>query len=156
VLAHHIVIADYFCSKGIITVLCGSQKETKLAEDIISLSNSKGSIVNLSGQTDLSTLSHILGRSICYFGSDTGILHLAVAVGAPAIAIVGMGGLDRFFPYGDTNKNRAVYVKTQRYKTGSWADIHLLTPGEIHPSIKNITVEDAKKEIDYLLHYLSL
>ena len=144
-------IADYLASKGITVVISGSSKEKELAKDIISKSVSGSNIIDLSGQTDLATLAHILKRSLFYFGSDTGILHLAVAVGTPAIAIVGMGGLDRFFPYGDHATNRAVYDKTRSYITGRWNDAHLLKPGEIHPSIKNITVADTVKEIDFLL-----
>jgi ADP-heptose:LPS heptosyltransferase len=148
-------ILDYFDSKGFKIVLCGSSKEHELVKGIIAEAKSGSRALDLAGQTDLATLSHILAKSFCYFGSDTGILHLAVAVGTPAIAIVGMGGLDRFFPYGDLRRNRAVYDKTHAYPTGNWTDAHLLAQHEIHPSIRNITVDDAKREIDSLLQYLS-
>jgi ADP-heptose:LPS heptosyltransferase len=147
-------IVDYSIHAGLTVVICGSEKEKSLAQKIISLSKSgirAGAIIDLSGQTDLASLSHILSRARFYFGSDTGILHLAVALGTPAVAIVGAGGLIRFFPYGDPAKNRAVYDKTRSYVTGRWLDAHTLAPGEIHPSIKNITVLDAQKEIDSLL-----
>jgi heptosyltransferase-1 len=155
-------IIDYLEDKGITAVICGSKKETDLSKQIISLKKqtiktrtSGAATIDLSGKTDLATLAHILGNAKLYFGSDTGILHLAVAVGTPVVAIVGSGGLNRFFPYGDARINRAVFDKTRKYITGRWIDAENLAPGEIHPSIKNITVNDAKKEIDFVLQYSS-
>jgi ADP-heptose:LPS heptosyltransferase len=146
-------IIDYITDKGITAVVCGSNKETSLVKQIISLTKQKD-IIDLSGKTDLPALSHILTSAELYFGSDTGILHLAVAVATPSVAIVGSGGLDRFFPYGDPMKNRAVYDKTHSYVTGKWIDFDKLKPGEIHPSIANISVADAQKEIDSVIKYI--
>jgi len=148
---------DHIVMQGIRVVFCGSWKEKALIEDIISRMNGNAQrqnlIVNLTGQTDLTTLAHILGNARFYFGTDTGILHLSVAVGTPTVGIIGVGALNRFFPYGDLAKNRAVFDRTKKYVTGRWTGAHLLKSGEIHPSIRNITVEDAKKEIDYMIHY---
>ena len=110
-----------------------------------------GAILDLSGKTDLPTLSHILDQALFYFGSDTGILHLAVAIDTPAIAIVGAGGLFRFFPYGDPEKNKALYDKTHSYVTGKWTDAHKLKRPEIHPSISDITTQDAEEAIDSMI-----
>ncbi len=146
---------DHIVASGMTAVITGGPKEKDLAQNIISLTSEKtrtsGNIINLAGETDLPTLSHILARASFYFGSDTGVLHLAAAVGTPCIGIMGMGGLDRFFPYGDLSKNKIIYDKTKKWVTGVWTDGHLLKPGEIHPSIKNITLEDAKKEIDAMI-----
>jgi heptosyltransferase-3 len=144
---------DHIQSKGIAVIIAGSAKETELVKNIISRCSSKSNIIDISGKTDLSTLAHIIHKSIFYFGSDTGILHLAASLNTPTVAIMGMGGLDCFFPYGDLKKNRIIQDKTRTYVTGTWNDASSLKPGEIHPSIRNITVEDAKKEIDYIIQY---
>ena len=150
--AHNVAhIVDYLAHKHIRSIICGGPKEKELVADVISKVTTSLQPINLAGKTDLGTLAHLLSKATLYFGSDTGILHLAVAVGTPAVAIVGMGGLDRFFPYGDPKKNRAVRDTTRPWHTGNWSDAHLLAPGEIHPSIKNITVTQAQKEIDFVL-----
>ena len=152
-------VIDHIVALGIAVVIAGGPKEKGLAQNIISLTTEKTrisrAIVNLTGETDLPTLSRILARAQFYFGSDTGVLHLAAAVGTPCIGIMGMGGLDRFFPYGDLSKNKVIFDKTKKWITGSWTDGHFMKPGEIHPSIKNITLEDAKKEIDAMIKYKS-
>jgi ADP-heptose:LPS heptosyltransferase len=158
-------IVNYIRNKGMTVVMCGGDKEKALVRDIMSLANKnqqddgQNVIADLSGKTDLATLAHLLAKSQFYFGSDTGILHLAVAVGTPAVATVGSGGLDRFFPYGDLKKNRVVCDRThsfvRSYTPGDWSDAHFLKPNEIHPSIKNITTEDAEKEVDYMIDYTS-
>ena len=87
-------------------------------------------------------------------GFECGVLNGKIKPG-DIVAIVGSGGLWRFFPYGDPKKNKAVYDKTGKYVTGRWIDADTLKPGEIHPSIENISVEDAKKEVDSVIDYIS-
>lgn len=152
---------DHLTSKGVDVVVCGGEIDISLVKKIITLADQsltktpeRARILDLSGENDLSTLAHILANAKFYFGSDTGILHLAVAVGIPTVAIVGVGSLNRFFPYGDPVINRAVYDKTRSHlATGKWVDIENLKPGEIHPSIRDISVDDVEKEIDYMLKY---
>ena len=152
-------IVNYLIDKNLTVVICGSGNETSLVQGIISSANEQSKknrllvdkLINLSGKTDLATLSHILSGSQFYFGSDNGILHLAVSVKTPVVAIVGSGGLDRFYPYGDPDINRAVFDKTRKYVTGRWTDFQTLKPGQVHPSIENITVDQAQHEIDQLL-----
>lgn len=141
----------HIASLDITPVICGSDKETALAEEIVSLlpAAARAETVVLSGQTDLPALAHLLSRSALYFGSDTGILHLAVAVGTPAVAIVGSGSISRFFPYGDPQKNRAVASQTHP-PTGEWLGLEILKPGATHPSIEAVTLEAALREIDAL------
>ena len=147
-------IIDHIVQKGLMAIVCGGPKETTLAEKIIALTKApEGKVINLAGKTDLSDMAHILSDAQFYLGSDTGILHLAAAVGCPIIGIVGSGGLKRFFPYGDPTKNRAVYDKKGTYKYGDWSDARPLMsqPDTIHPSIRNITVADVEKEVDYMM-----
>jgi heptosyltransferase I len=149
-------IIEYIASKGLTPVIAGGAKEEKLAKDIathLPLATLNKTII-LSGQTDLPALAHLLSKSLFYFGSDTGILHLAVAVGTPAIAIVGNGSIGRFFPYGDLSMNRAIFDPSFK-PTGNWTGLRKLREGEIHPSIKNIPVESATKEIDSMIESLN-
>ncbi|MEI6057420.1 MAG: glycosyltransferase family 9 protein [bacterium] len=152
-------IIDHISEQGFMPVICGSPKEKELAKSIVSLVRHPASVVNLSGQTDLPTLAHILKCAAFYFGSDTGILHLATAVGTPAVALIGIGGHRRFFPYGDLQKNRAVYdanyMNEHSHSIGNWDDAQKIQAGTIHPSIQHITTEMAQKEVDYMLHFVN-
>ena len=150
-------LVRFISEKGIIPVLAGGPRETGLVGRIkAKIGPLKTPLIDLSGQTELSTLAHILAGATFYFGSDTGILHLAVAVGTPTVALVGSGGIGRFFPYGDLNKNRIVCDTTKSYTiSDNWKNIELLPKGLPHPSIAAITEADAQKEIEYILEHLN-
>ncbi len=153
-------IIEFIIEQGLTPVICSSIREKPLVVDILNRVNQKvrSKVIDLSGQTndgktDFADLAHLLHHSLFYFGSDTGPLHLAVALGVPSIAIVGSGGLRRFFPYGDSRKNRALYDKEHSYTLGGWDDAYLYGD-DTHPSIKNISVGSAKKEIEDLLRII--
>ncbi len=154
-------IADYISSKGITPVICGgSISEAELGEKIIEASKNRSAIVNLIGKTgfpSLSVITHLVNDSLFYFGSETGILHLAAAVNVPTISILGGGHFGRFFPYGDLSINRIVFDPNMPItcKNDDWKCAMCLKPGEIAPCIKNISVEDAMTEIEALLKILN-
>lgn len=45
--------------------------------------------LNLAGRTDLPTLAALLARCDLFLGADSGVMHLATAVGAPVVALFG-------------------------------------------------------------------
>lgn len=152
-------IIEIIIGHDLIPIICGSVGEKELAEEITSeiSPNLREKIVDLSGQTDFADLAHILKKAEFYFGSDTGALHLAVAVGTPTIAIVGVGGLNRFFPYGNLSLNRAVFDERtlQDPLLGTWTDTDKLPPNVPHPSIENISIVQVSKEIDYMVKFVN-
>ena len=61
----------------------------------------------LAGRTDLATLAAILRRSQLVLTGDTGVMHLAAAVGAPLVALFGPESPVRYGPVGgNTPLNR--------------------------------------------------
>lgn len=140
-------IIDYLADKGITPVVCGNETERKLVKEILSYSKLADKAVDLGGQTDLPTLAHLLVRSKFYFGSDTGILHLAVALGIPSVALTWEGSLGRFFPYGDLSQNVVICTRSSSNETLMAGDKPLLKLNELHPSIKDISVEQVITEI---------
>ena len=54
---------------------------------------------DLTGRTDLPTLSAILRDARIVVANDTGAAHIAAANGTPVVAVVGGGHPDRFMPY---------------------------------------------------------
>lgn len=152
-------IIDMIVAHNLTPVLCGSAKEKILVEEILEKlqSSSKDRAVNLAGKTNFADMAHLLKKSEFYFGSDTGILHLAVSVGTPTIGIIGSGGFGRFFPYGDPARNRAVYdTKSMEgaYPVGTWEGADRLPTGAVHPSILAISALQARREVDYMLKFL--
>jgi ADP-heptose:LPS heptosyltransferase len=60
---------------------------------------------DLRGQTSLQELSEEILAADLFLGVDTGPAHLALALGKPAVVVLGGGDYGRFFPYG---KSRVV------------------------------------------------
>lgn len=145
---------DFIASRGFIPVLCGSKSEKKLVNDIIIKMKSKDKVINISGDTDLPTIAHLIKDSAFYFGSDTGITHLATAIETPVVCIIGGGHFGRFFPYSNLERNRVVFDENMKCKNDNWACSKNLKEGESAPCIKNIKVENVKKEIDIIINSL--
>ena len=148
------IITDYLIEKNITPVFCGSEGEKKLVTSIMNQMKSKERVVDISGTTNLPTILHLLKHSYFYFGSDTGITHLAAAVGTPAICLMGGGHFGRFFPYGDLNKNKIVFDKKMTCKGDNWLCAKDVKAGESAPCVRDIRIEDVKKEIDAMIDSL--
>lgn len=81
-------------------VLCGAPNEAALCQAV-----AKAAAVNcldLSGQTNLSELAEVIRGAKLLVGNDTSAVHIAAAVGTPAVCILGGGHFGRFMPYPDT------------------------------------------------------
>ncbi len=57
--------------------------------------------VNLAGQTGLLEATAVLARATLFIGNDSGLGHLASAVGAPTLTLFGPGQPERYRPWGD-------------------------------------------------------
>lgn len=58
-----------------------------------------GEALNLAGNTDLVQLAAVLRRAALFVGSDSGVMHLAVAAGAPVLAIFGPTNAEAWGPW---------------------------------------------------------
>lgn len=56
---------------------------------------------NLVGKTSLDSLVDEIAEADAYLGVDTGPAHVALALGKPAVVVLGGGDYGRFFPYGN-------------------------------------------------------
>jgi heptosyltransferase-3 len=145
-------VADYLVSqKGLEVLIAGGPNDTKLAENILAQCTNKDRIVNIAGQLDLGNFTHLLDRSLFYFGSETGPLHIAIGVNTPTIVVLGGGYVGRFYPYGDEKIHRFISDPTATCRGDRWQCGQNLKPGEIVPCIRNISVHQAIAEIDVLL-----
>ncbi len=84
-------------------VLTGGSSEQKLTSDI----NARlgRTALDLAGQTTLGQLAALYARAALVLGSDSGPLHLAVAVGTATIHLYGPVPPAKFGPWGDPARN---------------------------------------------------
>ena len=89
----------------------GTQDERPLAETIVA---SSGGHAVLAPPTSMTELAALCRRAALFVGSDTGPMHLAVAVGTPTISLHGPSRAEWCGAYGPTNIRLQV-----RYEDGS-------------------------------------
>ncbi len=129
-------------------LICGAPSDHEIQEAVSSKMSAP--VVRLAGKTDLLQLAAIFKHSVLYIGSETGPLHLAVAVGTPTVCILGGGHFGRFYPYGDLRKHRAVFQKMDCYHC-NWECIY-----EVPHCIRDITVEAAWETVQRMFEEVIL
>lgn len=87
-------------SKSAKIIVFASEKEKKLVDSIISLSQSD--CVNAAGKTTLGQMAAIIKKCGLFIGTDSGPAHIAAAVGTPIISIFsGTNDPAQWAPVGD-------------------------------------------------------
>lgn len=95
--------------RGVRVVLVGHTSDAQIVADVRRALDPSGAsppllpgtgIVDLSGDADLATLAALIGRADAYLGNDSVPLHLAVAMGTPAVAIYGPTDPRVYGPWG--------------------------------------------------------
>lgn len=85
---HWAVVANQLWEDGYTPILIGGPQEETVAEHI---SQQTGyPVINLAGKTSFIELAGVLSRASVVISSDTGALHLAVAVGTPSVGLFGV------------------------------------------------------------------
>ncbi len=86
---------------GLAVWVTGSVAEASLADEVVRAAGRPG-VHSLAGRLDLGALAAWLAEARLVVVPDTGVLHLAVAVGAPVVAILGpvgeVNGPERVLP----------------------------------------------------------
>ncbi len=72
---------------GLRSVLVGTEEDRRAAEEVAT--GAQDATVNLVGATDLSTLAGLLAAAAIVISNDSGVMHLAAALGRPTIGIFG-------------------------------------------------------------------
>jgi heptosyltransferase II len=95
-------LGDMLAEKiGLKIVISGAAKDAGLADSIANMMRAKAVIT--CGATSLGTLGALFERACLVIANDTGPMHLAVAVGAPTIALFGPTSPAVTGPYGRGN-----------------------------------------------------
>lgn len=93
-----IEVANYLNKQlGLQLVLCGASSDFTDCQEIADAVPEP--CLNLAGKTTLIELAEIIRNSKLLIANETSALHIAVAVGAPTICILGGGHFGRFAPY---------------------------------------------------------
>ncbi|MDE2259030.1 MAG: glycosyltransferase family 9 protein [Betaproteobacteria bacterium] len=94
---HWIALIDELARQGIRSVLTGgpAPEEMKYVEQIAKNSGA----TNLCGALSLAKTADLISRAILFVGPDTGVTHIAAAVGTPTIALFGPSNPVKWGPW---------------------------------------------------------
>jgi len=84
---HYAALARELAGRGYAVWLIGSGKDTQVGEEIRAQSN--GVCLNLCGKTDLAAAIDLMSCAKLVVSNDSGLMHVAAALGKPLIALYG-------------------------------------------------------------------
>lgn len=91
-------LARHFAERGLRSVLLGSAKDRDVAEAITALCPE---VLDLTGETRLEDAIDLLGAARIAVANDSGLMHVAAAVGAPVVGVYGSTSYDNTPPLTD-------------------------------------------------------
>lgn len=91
---HFADLANMLDIHGYQTWIMGSVKDQEIADEIIAFSSGVASLTNLCGKTNLVDVFDILAMAKTVVSNDSGLMHIACAVGAPVVALYGSSSPD--------------------------------------------------------------
>lgn len=102
-------VADSLAARlGARVVLTGGPGEEALVDAVARACRVR--VVSLAGRTSLGVLAGVFRRARLVVGTDSGPLHLAVAVGAPTVHLYGPVDDRAFGPWGDPRRHAVVHA----------------------------------------------
>jgi heptosyltransferase I len=119
-------------------VVWAGEQEKRWAEQIVA--NSGGHAV-LAPPTTLRELAAVTRRAVLFVGSDTGPLHLAVAVGTPSVGLFGPMPAERNGPYGEGHialQNVCLQGTNRERRTADNASMQAISVGEVAAACEQI------------------
>jgi len=108
-LENYTEVFDRLPSVGRIAIL-GGIADAEKADRLVGLLRNAGprrSVVTLAGKTTLRQMVELIRRCQLLIGVETAALHIATALGVPAVGILGGGHYGRFYPWGNPAVHRA-------------------------------------------------
>jgi predicted lipopolysaccharide heptosyltransferase III len=88
-------VAEYLAERGFAPVAIAAQHETQIVEDLLS----ETSVQILSLDLSLPEVTALAARSQLFIGNDSGIAHIAAAVGTPSVVIFGSSNIAHWRPW---------------------------------------------------------
>lgn len=106
---HFAELGKHYLAAGWQVWLFGSQKDDEIAEEINCLSD--GMCVNLCGKTDLSQAMDLLSLADTVVCNDSGLMHLAAALGRKVVAVYGSSSPTHTPPLSDKAKIVSLHLE---------------------------------------------
>jgi len=92
-------LAEWLQDQGFLVAVTGSHADQELAAGITA--QCRAPLINLAGRTSLAELAAILRTTRLAVTTDTGVMHLAAALGTPVTALFGPTAPWRTGPFGE-------------------------------------------------------
>lgn len=94
-------VARELSRKGYLIVVMGMASDTDDATRIV---QSVPNTIDLTGKTNLKEAAALLSASRLFIGADSGLLHIAVALGVPTVSLFGSGRARKWAPQGNQHR----------------------------------------------------
>jgi len=144
-------VAELLHGRDIAVVLVGTAKEKALTQEFSQALSFQP--LDLAGNTSMAQLIFLISRSLVVISNDTAALHIAVAMRAPLIGIVGGGQFGGYSLYGYPDINKWVYKKTDCFYD-NWRCATRVAAGDPSPCIEAINAEMVVSSLEELLYYI--
>lgn len=125
-----------------VTILIhGTKEQARALSPLTAIDPSK--IIDLSGRFSLQETMALIGSSRLFIGNDSGLTHIALALGVPTLGLIGGGSFGHFFPYPTARQAVLLSVQMECFGCG-WKCIR-----QAPSCIRELTVEE-------VLHHAAL
>ncbi|HZF20227.1 MAG TPA: lipopolysaccharide heptosyltransferase II [Burkholderiales bacterium] len=135
-------LATKLAAQDRVVWLFGSGKDTEIGEEIVRLS--MGAVVNLCGRTDLASAIDLLSLAEVVVSNDSGLMHVAAAVGRPVVALYGSSSPDHTPPLSRTHRIVRTGIDcspcyARECPLGHFKCMNELTPARVLQEIRPVT-----------------
>lgn len=144
-LAQRLTASDGILANATVVILADTKEREQLAPLFAALPAERH--VEIIGQS-LPLAAACLQRCVLFIGNDSGLMHLAAAVGTRTLGLFGPGYEEIYGPWGD----HATYIRTPESREELLARIPY--PGANHPNLmEGLSVESVVEKLEELLSH---
>ena len=135
-------LAVKLAAQGRAIWLFGSDKDREIGEEIVRLS--AGGAINLCGRTDLASAIDLLSLAEVVVSNDSGLMHVAAAVGRPVVALYGSSSPEHTPPLSRTHRIVRTGIDcspcyARECPLGHFKCMNELTPARVLQEIRPVT-----------------
>ena len=133
-----VAVAQALVDRGVRVSLTGGRAEVRLCDEIVARTRPPSPalrVVSTAGVLDLDGLARVVAEARLVVCGDTGIAHVATAVGTPSVLLLGPTSPDRWGPLLDTDRHTTLWHGDPDHP----GDPHAASPD---PTLLRITVDE--------------